>query len=91
MKYLNRPGSPYADIADRIEKYTEECFQTCWLMCVQDPPVVLGKDLQEGVLFNTNVFKAYTRSGGVVDYVVWPALFLHEGGAMLCKGVAQGH
>jgi hypothetical protein len=25
-----------------------------------------------------------------VDYIVWPPLYLHENGPLLCKGVAQG-
>lgn len=35
-------------------------------------------------------FKDYTKTGRYVDFVVWPALYLHEGGPLLCKGVAQG-
>ena len=27
--------------------------------------------------------------GKFIDYVVWPVLYLEEGGAVLCMGVAQ--
>jgi hypothetical protein len=40
--------------------------------------------------FDTDSFRHYTKSGSTVDYVVWPVLFLHEGGPIICKGVAQG-
>jgi hypothetical protein len=29
-------------------------------------------------------------SGRQVSYMVWPALLLDEGGALVCKGVAEG-
>ncbi|KAK3100490.1 hypothetical protein FSP39_020892 [Pinctada imbricata] len=34
--------------------------------------------------------RAYTMSGKYVEYVVWPAIYLHKGGAMLSKAVVQG-
>lgn len=40
--------------------------------------------------FNRDVYKEYTKSGRYLDYVVWPVMFLHEGGPILMKGVAQG-
>ena len=56
-------------------------------MAVQDPPLVLNKDTQDK--FDTNRFKDYTKPGRFVEYVVWPALLLHESGPLLAKGVAQ--
>jgi hypothetical protein len=54
-------------------------------------PVAIGlQDVYDGMLFDTSVFKAYTKSGKFVDYIVWPPLYLHENGPLLCKGVAQG-
>lgn len=40
--------------------------------------------------FRKDVYKEYTKSGRYLDYVVWPVMFLHEGGPILVKGVAQG-
>lgn len=47
--------------------------------------------VQRGTLLNRDVYQPHTRSGTHVDYVVWPALLLHEGGPVLAKGVAQGY
>lgn len=58
-------------------------------MCIQDPPVVIDLEIRQDQPF-CNLYKAYTKSGPTVEYVVWPALFLHQGGNLLCKGVAQG-
>ena len=58
-------------------------------MCLQDPLVVIESD-EPGAKFDTNTYKAYTTSGKFVDYVVWPALRLHQGGPLLGKGIAQG-
>ncbi|XP_052219023.1 uncharacterized protein LOC127836424 [Dreissena polymorpha] len=40
--------------------------------------------------FDRNVFKEYTRRGAFIDFIVWPVIYLHQGGPMLGKGVAQG-
>ncbi|XP_053399111.1 uncharacterized protein LOC128556960 isoform X2 [Mercenaria mercenaria] len=45
---------------------------------------------RERELFDKDLFKEYTTRGQYLDYVVWPALFLHEDGPMLSKGIAQG-
>lgn len=58
-------------------------------MCVQDPPVVLGKTADPGDTFDTNMYKPYTNTGTMVAYVVWPPLLLHKGGPLLVKGVVQ--
>lgn len=47
--------------------------------------------VQRGTVLNTDVYQPYTRSGTRVDYVVWPAMLLREGGPVLAKGVAQGY
>lgn len=36
-----------------------------------------------------DLYRTYTRSGDVIEYIVWPALLLHENGPVLYKGVAQ--
>lgn len=89
MKYSKSTAS-IAATASKMRPFVEECFSICWLMCIQDPPVVLGPDVQHGQRFNADLYKAYTKSGSCVDFLVWPAMFLHEGGPILCKGVAQG-
>lgn len=72
-----------------VVAYTRKCVELTWLMCVQDPLVHLdaGEEYQH---FQANMYKAFTKHGDSVDYYVWPALFLHEGGPLLAKGVAQG-
>jgi hypothetical protein len=44
---------------------------------------------KEGERFDKNIFKEYTKSGPTVDFVVWPALYLHENGPLVGKGVAE--
>ena len=73
-----------------VSAYVHECFQICWLMSIQDPPVVLGSQPQSGSRFDTSLYKAYTSSGTTLEFLVWPAMFLYEGGNILSKGVAQG-
>lgn len=69
-----------------------KCVDVCWSMSQHVPPVFINFDeIRCGSLnFNTDMYKPYTKTGKYVDFVVWPALYLHEGGPMLSKGVAQG-
>ncbi|XP_052244890.1 uncharacterized protein LOC127854019 isoform X2 [Dreissena polymorpha] len=92
-KYRSELGSEnarYARYALLITPYLQECFSICWLMCVQDPPVVFGSLPKHGAAFDKNAYKEFTQSGTNIDFVVWPAMFLFQGGNVLCKGVAQG-
>ncbi|XP_052796656.1 myosin-11-like isoform X1 [Mya arenaria] len=74
-----------------IVQYVERCVKICWLMVVQDPPLYIDSNVNTGgERFQTNVYKAYMVNGQYVDFVVWPVLYLHEKGNILCKGVAQG-
>ena len=58
-------------------------------MSVQDPPVILD-NMKDRRSFHTEMYKAFTKHGQAVDFYVWPALLLHEGGPLLAKGLAQG-
>ena len=79
--FVHRPN-------EGVQKYISSCVEIMWLMVVQDPPLALS--ISSSSRFDTQVFREYTKRGPDVDYVVWPALLLHEGGPLLCKGVAQG-
>lgn len=60
------------------------CTRLCWMMALQDPPICMVTHTD-----STEIYRAYTRSGDVIEYVVWPSLLLHEDGPLLYKGVAQ--
>lgn len=68
---------------DRLAAYAMKCIELSWWMCVQDPPVYMCSNID-----SHKDFRAYTKSGGTVDYIVWPTLKLQEG-ATLFKGIAQ--
>ncbi|XP_071126446.1 uncharacterized protein [Mytilus edulis] len=67
-----------------LKLYIDQCFEVCWSICLQIPPVVIVTDVKR-----VDLFRSYTKSGDVIDHVVWPALLLHEDGPVLYKGVAQ--
>ncbi|XP_060565678.1 uncharacterized protein LOC132724741 [Ruditapes philippinarum] len=84
---LDKIQSKY-DSKEEVQAYKRKCAELCWLMVVQNPPMILSTTAQQQ--FDTNLYKDYTKRGKYVDYVVWPALLLNEGGPVLSKGVAQG-
>ena len=59
-------------------------------MVIKEPSMVLEYDQMEGKLIDRNLFSVYTKSGSVVDSVIWPALILYKSGPILSKGVVQG-
>ncbi|KAK3602797.1 hypothetical protein CHS0354_026347 [Potamilus streckersoni] len=72
-----------------IKLYLIECFQLCWLMAIQEPPVVLGTETMYAQDVDLNLYTRCTRYGNRVNFVVWPPLFLHKSGPLLAKGVTQ--
>ena len=83
----------YADgfrpILKKVPQYTTKCLELCWLMNMHDPPVAIGKTPAKYSTFDATFYKEYTRSGTVVEFVVWLPLLLHENGPLLQKGVVQ--
>ena len=73
-----------------VEDFVKKCVELCWLMVVQSPPVFINGRYKSGGPFDKDAFKAFTKTGDKIDYVVWPPLYLHEKGPILCKGTAQG-
>ncbi|KAK3581647.1 hypothetical protein CHS0354_014230 [Potamilus streckersoni] len=75
-------------------KYLTGCIDICFKMGFKETPMHLHitaeKETGSYRIFDTEKFRAYTKSGKYAAYVVWPALFLQEGGSMLVKGIAQG-
>ena len=73
-----------------VTLYINKCVELCWLMAIQSPQVAIDENVQEykGKQFDERRFKFYTKKGQLIDYIVWPMLFI-AGGGILGKGVAQ--
>ena len=70
------------------QSYIEKCLKVCYFAAVQDPPMYLDFEPGEDT-YDRQVYKEYTQTGTKVKFLVWPALFLHKGGALISKGVLQ--
>ena len=73
----------------KIKEYIRACVHGFWLACVQDPPLYF--DFKDHALEEINVttHRPYTINGKVVDYLVWPTVYIEKGGSILMKGVLQ--
>ncbi|KAH3843303.1 uncharacterized protein LOC127878110 [Dreissena polymorpha] len=67
--------------------FVNKAVDVCWNSHIQSPPSAFIFE-PSSELAGTH-FKPYTASGTELDYVVWPAMLLHEGGPILLKGIAQ--
>lgn len=73
--------------------YFKKCVKICWRFVIQDPPLFLDFSPLVGEMLNKDEYKEFTKSGVVVKYVVWPALYMHcteeKKRRLLAKGVVQ--
>lgn len=60
-------------------------------MCVNDPTLVIEYESYPGQEIDHSKFNLYNGKGTVVDFIVWPALFLNRGDSLsiLAKGTVQ--
>lgn len=71
-----------------VDAYVDKCIEVIWLMRIQDPPMFL-KWPTYGDRFDPDIYKEYCRKGSTIKLAVWPAVFLHEKGALMNKGFAM--
>lgn len=77
------------DKFSNVLNFARDVVEVCWWMRCTQPPVHLDFSIPVDRKFSPELYKAYTKSGQTIDYVVWPVMYLHEHGPMLSKGVAQ--
>ncbi|CAG2215181.1 unnamed protein product [Mytilus edulis] len=82
-------GKVLSRISQSEKQYFEKCLELCWIMVCHSPPIHLDWEYK-GHPFDLQILRPFTESGDVVDYIIWPVMFLHKDGPLLCKGVAQG-
>lgn len=58
-------------------------------MVARDQPIYIKLSERRGSRFNRDLYRLFSRLGEKVDFIVWPAVFLHENGPLLEKGIAQ--
>lgn len=68
-----------------FEAYLTRCVDTCWFMCIQDPPLNINI-AEKGNTVDTKLFNLYKTGGDIVDVCVWPALLLGDNSGIVCKG-----
>ena len=70
-------------------KFFEKCFTLCWKMIVQNPRMILVEGPSRRKTYDHNILREFTRNGSKVVFTVWSALYLHEDGLLLVKGVVK--
>lgn len=73
----------------QVEKYVKRCAEISWLMAIQDPPMAITVEIGEGFQFDKSKYREYTKTGKFVDYFVWPAVLIQDGGNVMSKGICQ--
>ncbi|KAL4230984.1 hypothetical protein ACF0H5_011357 [Mactra antiquata] len=77
-------------LCQEVRSFMEKAIELCWLMAIQDPPMFIDTNISyQGKPFDTKLFQPFIKQGQIIEYLVWPTLYLNEGGARLTKGVAK--
>ena len=74
---------------DACQTYIDRSIELCWLMSVQDPPVIIDFTAVRGTDIDDKKFRKFTKTGTKIDFLVWPVIRLHKNGPPLQKGVVQ--
>lgn len=69
-----------------FKQYIERCVELVWLMTVLDPPMRLFWQ-QQNERANPDFFSYNDGKGEFVNQTVWPAVFVHNTGQLIYKGV----
>lgn len=77
------------EVIEACKKYILKCAELSWLMVIQDPPMCMEWQFT-GSEFKSETMRSFTKSGDQVQFVVWPALYLHDNGALVAKAIVQG-
>ena len=51
--------------------------------------MALTGEVGEGAAYKKTEYREYTKSGPVVDYIVWPAVLIQDNGDLIAKGIVQ--
>ncbi|XP_053400030.1 uncharacterized protein LOC123557685 [Mercenaria mercenaria] len=92
LQAINKDHQIQEDVLQNaeVQKYLEKCFHLCWLMLAQYPPMVMDFEAKEGKAFDNEAFETYTNRGPTIARIVWPPIYLHKDGPLVCKGYAEG-
>ncbi|XP_061188657.1 centrosomal protein of 63 kDa-like [Saccostrea echinata] len=82
-------ASVFSKEKDACQSYIDRCTELCWLMSVQDPPVVIDFTAVRGQVVDDKMLRKFTKTGSKIDFLVWPMIRLHKNGPLLQKGVVQ--
>lgn len=85
VSFLKRKYPP-KDENTTLKIYEERCLECCWYACIQTPPLHLCTDFTR---FDNDCHRGYQNPGELVDYVVWPAVYIERNGALLNKAVVE--
>ncbi|XP_071125285.1 uncharacterized protein [Mytilus edulis] len=69
--------------------YFNRCVYLSWLMVVQNPPMYIDEGPVRRSYINRDVYHEFTKKGSIIDYCVWPALYVEKGGPLGTKGIVQ--
>lgn len=75
-----------------LKPFIRQCLFLSWMMVVLEPPVCFLEEVNadKHAILDTNMYRRYKSGGKYLCKIIWPAMFLHKDGPLLCKGIAEG-
>jgi hypothetical protein len=69
--------------------YFNRCVYLTWLMVVQNPPMYMDEGPDRRSYIKREMYQEFTKKGSIIDYCVWPVLYLEKDGPLGTKGIVQ--
>ena len=82
------PPTEGGTISDGVKTYLLKIAKLTYLMCIQEPPMLL-EWVRFGDILDPEKFKPYTSSGNSIVGTVWPVVLLHANGPVMSRGVVD--
>ncbi|XP_060582841.1 uncharacterized protein LOC132739192 isoform X1 [Ruditapes philippinarum] len=90
LKYLKSQDTKIATGYGAVRSYINKCFDVCWEIYENKDKLKIQSDnTTNRDIFSTEMYRAFTKTGKLIDYLVWPALLRIDGTSIVLKGVAQ--
>lgn len=71
------------------ETYTRKCVINCFYMLTSEKPMYMKLSFHQGGVIDRINLENFQSDGTRVDLMVWPALYLFDGGPLLNKGFVK--
>lgn len=66
-------------VLEACKDYVCKIAELCWLVCSHRPELQIKFTVNQGQIFERDVFTIFESAGSDIDFLVWPPLYIKRG------------